>query len=406
MRWLAALAVVAALVAPARADDRKAAEHFFVMGEKAYKAQNFLAAAVDFERAYSALALPEIAFSAAQAYRRQYRVDHDPKHVKRAIDLYTKYLDKIRSGGRVADAADALEEMERELARLLKAGVKIEGVVNRQRTWLGVTVNIGASETHGGMHEVTDAPAAATDVVAIATIDGVRVQAMDQLEVAAGQHEVHAEADGFVSVTRTEAIAEGDGHFVDIDLLPKPARIAIATEPGAQIALDGRPKGVAPIDTLEMSAGKHVLAITRTGRVPILRELVVRRGQELALDGKLVPTTRRRAARWAGATAVGLAVVSLAGTIVAIVEDHYARVLDGRFAKTGDRPPSELTRYQNDLLYRRTALQIAGATGVGVLVTGGIAAALYFTDNPSPERVRVTPAASPTGAGLAVSGSF
>ena len=50
--------------------------------------QDFAAAATDFEQAYKALPLPEIAFSAAQAYRRQYQVDAKPSHVARAIELY------------------------------------------------------------------------------------------------------------------------------------------------------------------------------------------------------------------------------------------------------------------------------------------------------------------------------
>ena len=86
-----ALAILLALcaVAAAQAVDKKAAERYFRAGEKAYKAQNFEAAAQNFEEAYKAAAIPEIAFSAAQAYRRQFRVDPRPEYVKRSVELYT-----------------------------------------------------------------------------------------------------------------------------------------------------------------------------------------------------------------------------------------------------------------------------------------------------------------------------
>ena len=66
-----------ALAGTASADE-KTAERYFRAGEKAYAAQNFAAAAQNFEEAYKELPLPEIAFSAAQAYRRQYRVEQRP----------------------------------------------------------------------------------------------------------------------------------------------------------------------------------------------------------------------------------------------------------------------------------------------------------------------------------------
>jgi hypothetical protein len=109
MKKLLPLLLIARL---AHADDRAAAERYFRAGAKAFAAQNFGAAATDFDEAYKALPLPEIAFSAAQAYRRLYRIDPKPEYVKRAVELYRVYLDKVKTGGRVADAADNLADME------------------------------------------------------------------------------------------------------------------------------------------------------------------------------------------------------------------------------------------------------------------------------------------------------
>jgi hypothetical protein len=106
--------LLCALIGVAHAD-RKVALKFFRAGEKAYQAQNFEAAAHNFYAAYEQLPLPEIAFSAAQAFRRQYRVDPKQEYVQRSVELYRFYLSKVKTGVRVADAADSLGEMEREL---------------------------------------------------------------------------------------------------------------------------------------------------------------------------------------------------------------------------------------------------------------------------------------------------
>src|SRR5688572_15783827 len=94
--------VVLALAGSAFADlkeDRKAAERYYRAGEKAYRAQNFGAAATNFEEAYKLVQDPQkapgIAFNAAQAYRRQYRVEPKLEYARRAVELYRLYLDKV-----------------------------------------------------------------------------------------------------------------------------------------------------------------------------------------------------------------------------------------------------------------------------------------------------------------------
>src|SRR5262249_12565984 len=100
--------VVTAQLPRAHADPRANAEKYFRAGAQAYSAQNFAAAAQDFDEAYKAMPIPEIAFSAAQAYRKLYRVEPKAEYVKRSVELYRAYLEKVKSGGRVGDAADSL----------------------------------------------------------------------------------------------------------------------------------------------------------------------------------------------------------------------------------------------------------------------------------------------------------
>src|SRR6201999_3343085 len=195
----------------ARADDPRLAEHLFHAGEQAYKA----------------LPLPEIAFSAAQAYRRQYRVDAKPSHVARAIELYRAYLDKIHTGGRVADAADGLADMQRELDRLIKAGIKVSAELAAEHTQLGVNViPSDAATTPTAVHEVEDAPGLATPALKL-TIDGAPIAPFTPANVAPGRHQIHVEAAGYAPQDREEPVAQGDFRMVDVTLQAKPARLTI-----------------------------------------------------------------------------------------------------------------------------------------------------------------------------------
>src|SRR5262245_54787666 len=143
-RWPMKRAIVILLIAHvAYADDRAAAERYFRIGSKAYSAQNFSAAATNFDEAYKALPMPEIAFSAAQAYRRLYQIEPKPEYVRRSIELYQRYLGAVKTGGRVGDAADNLADMKRELAKLEAAGISTAAArPTEAHTRLGVNVSV------------------------------------------------------------------------------------------------------------------------------------------------------------------------------------------------------------------------------------------------------------------------
>ena len=87
-----ALLIPVLVAGTARADDKVLAEKYFRAGAKAYSAQNFQAAASNFDEAYKALPMPEIAFSAAQAFRKLYQVEPKPEYVRRAVELFEFYL--------------------------------------------------------------------------------------------------------------------------------------------------------------------------------------------------------------------------------------------------------------------------------------------------------------------------
>lgn len=399
------LAILLALcaVAAAQAVDKKAAERYFRAGEKAYEAQSFEAAARNFEEAYKAAPLPEIAFSAAQAYRRQYRVDARPEYVARAVVLYKLYLDKVKTGGRVADAADALFEMQHELDRLIKMGVKVSPELAAEHTQLGVSVALGGDTAATHVREVDETTRKASPEIVV-TFDGKRVEPYALVNIEPGTHAIHVEAPGYKPFDLEQKVVQGTTNMIDVALDPKPAKVSFDVEEDARISIDGRPIGTTPL-TIDVPAGPHVVTILHRGREPVVRELTFDRGQALSLSQPLVMTARRRAVPYVAYTAGGIAVVSAATAIAALVEDSRASSLNKRI-EMGNAPLSVGLEYQDKLQWRDRLVTVAWTTGAIAIATAGVAAWLYYADHPTPEGVHLAPLAGPGGAGAMLFGSF
>ena len=359
--------VVLLVAATAHADDRKLAERYFRAGERAYQAQNFGAAARDFELAYRAAKLPEIAFSAAQAYRRQYRVDARPEYVARAVALYRIYLDAVKTGGRVADAADAMGELQHELDRLIKAGVKVSAELAAEHTQFGVSVTFeGAPVALSRVHEIDEAVHDALPEITV-TFDGKPEQPYTLVNIEPGTHPIHVEAPGYFPVDFQEIVVQGSSNLKDVTLKPRPAKLTFRTEAGAQITVDGRPVGTTPL-TAEVAAGHHVLTILHRGREPVVRDLTLARGQELALAQPLEMTARRRAVPYVAIVAGAAAVFSGANVVGALVEDHRASALLATIGM-GNAPQALGDKYEHDRQWRDrfvTGAWTAGAYQISV----------------------------------------
>jgi hypothetical protein len=388
----------------AHADDRAKAEAYFRAGEKAYQAQSFAAAAQNFEEAYKAAPLPEIAFSAAQAYRRQYRVDARPEYVARAVALYRIYLDQVKTGGRVADAADAMGEMQHELDKLIKAGVKVSAELAAEHTQLGVSITLaGTAATPAGMHEIDETEHAAMPAVT-AAFDGKPVEPFTLVNIEPGTHTVHVEAPGYFPVDKQEVVVQGTTNMVEVTLEAKPAKVAFHVEAGARISVDGRPIGFTPL-TADIAAGRHLVTITHRGREPVIRELVVRRGEEQPIYESLLMTKRRRAVPYVAITAGGVGVIAIATGIAALAYDHEASSLYDQI-QLGNAPTAVGEDYENKRAWRDRLVTATWTTGALAVALGGVAAWMYYADHPSPDGIHVAPMAGTTGGGAMLFGSF
>ena len=390
---MSARALVLALVciaAPARADRAKA-EQYFQAGAEAFKQQNFAAAAENFEHAYKELALPQIAFSAAQAYRRQFFIDRKPQYVQRAVELYEIYLAAVKTGGRVADAADGLAEMKRELEALDTRQKHEE--VHEVKTRIAISI-AATGEQRPELGEI--AAVSATDSVkATATLDGKPIDLYAPTDVTPGEHTVVVDAAGYFPVTIQRRAVEGASDVWVAELKPRPAQLSVVTEDGATVAIDGKLAGSVPLATQPVPAGKHVITVTRRGREAEQRDVVLSRGESKKLEVALVRTTKRRSVPWLIGGAGALALGAVVFTPLAISEDHDMSSLESKRMRVG-LSTSELQQYRDDASRRDTFRDLAFGLGGAAIAVGATAAALYYFDVP----------VAPTGTGVAVVGTF
>ncbi|MDQ3336920.1 MAG: hypothetical protein M4D80_17300 [Myxococcota bacterium] len=392
--------MLALLATVAAADPRSDAQKRFYIGAKAYHANNFAAAAEHFEEAYKILPLPEIAFSAAQSYRRQYRIDRKIERAQRAVDLYRLYLDAVKTGGQVGIAADGLDAMERELQKV--GGTKSVTAPVVQRTTIIINPQLAAERMQGDDgFELSEAPDDTAKIVAL--LDGKPVPVYEKLDVEPGPHKIHVEVEGYMPADATERAVKDSNTTANMKLEPRPAKVTVKTETGVHLRVDGRP---ATGPDLALPAGRHVIAITKKGRESVAREVIVRRGEVITINEPLEKTTRRKAVPWVATGAGVLAIISTATLITALVYDDRAADKLSSFENQGDKSPADVADY-NTLVQRRDRLSTgAWVTGGGALLLGTAALALYFFDSPGDAEVRVAPAASASGGGVTVFGRF
>ena len=279
----ACLAVLASVViaAPATAQPEPAkpqvsdARLYFNAGARAYAAGKYPAAVRAFEEAYRIEPRPGLVFSIAQAYRRQYFLDKSNENLVRAIQHYRKYLALDPDGARRGDTAEALSELE-PLSSKLAASDVAASPAPRPATQLMISSPI--------------------DEVTI-TLDGKPAGLLPYIAaVTPGVHHVALQAKGYLDYERDVRVLDGSVVPLDVTLEEKPARLTVVAPEGAQIAVDGRFRGVAPSPPIALSAGKHFVTITKNGHDAFSREIAVDRDEARSLHAELPGTTQRTAA--------------------------------------------------------------------------------------------------------------
>jgi hypothetical protein len=363
-RLAVALLALAAARGTAFADAKQEAEALFRAGQQAFTSSQYNDAAEAFEQAYAKLPLPAIAFSTAQAHRLQYFIDHQPQHLKRAVELYQLYIQAQGSGGRVADATSSLAQIEPLYLQLQAAGA------------LAGTTAAPTGKRATAVMVIADVPDAR------ATIDGQPGTTPLTRNVALGNHVIVVEADGYEPFQRTVAALPDEMLPVEAHLVARPAHVTLAAPGGARISVDGRFAGEAPLPALDVPAGKHLFAVTDRGAEPYTREVELARGASLRIDAELPPTRQRKASRWvfvaSGALAVGAGITGIAALAAnSDASATLARLRAGNDPNVGDVALYNSQRTSRD--DRVTATELLGGAAVAVALTG---LALYLFDEP------------------------
>lgn len=265
--------------------DLERAKASFKAGAAAYAAGEYPAAIQALEAAYGLTPLPAIAFSLAQAERRQYFVAREREHLDRAISLFRQYVSEVPSGGRSADALDALSQLEP--LQLGQSGSAAPAAP--------ALAPVAAQPTPRPTRLMITCEAAGARIA----LDGQAAVGSPSIqEVTPGLHRVVVEAEGFFPSDRAVTALPGELILSEVVLRERPATLVVASAPDAELYVDGTfvSHGGART-TLALPSGAHTLTVAQLGRRTAHRQLSLRPGSSQEVEVELPSTLQRKFAR-------------------------------------------------------------------------------------------------------------
>ncbi len=355
------LAVLIAAVSPAAAE--RTADDYHRAGEAAYRGGDFTAAVAAFEEAYRLNRRAQTVFSLAQAYRQVYVANHEPGILLRAVELYRQYLVEVPRGGRSTDARELLSTLDPlvELQRLKNPGLRASAIPPATQILVWSTVTGARAHIAGKTSEL---PTVA--------------------DVSPGGHAVLVSAPGHADAELNVTAVADRLIPIEARLTALPARLTIATQPGAMLVVDGVPRSTAR-DALELPAGTHRVWVGARGRLGAEQTLMLSPGEQRRFELVLEVSPRRERARW---TLIGAAVLAGASAATFGYSVHRADGASNLRGVLDDRPwtEAELATYTGD----RDAAGFWRNAGIGLLaatvITSAIGTWLWFDDVPAPSR--------------------
>ena len=360
------------------------AKMYFSAGQQAYEARQYLVAATAFEQAYELSPQPAILFSTAQAYRLHFLIARRPEHLEKAIGLYREYLVRAPAGSRRTDAAEHLATLEIRLAQL--GGTKVAPSLAEARP----TQIMIASRTPGAQASVGDSDLQPVPVVK---------------NVSPGPHRVRVERDGFFPEEAEVTAVEGRLVVRDILLTERPGRLTVSTETGAEVLVDGRPMGEAPLGrALLLPSGRHLVVVRALGKRTSIHDIVLERGKETYLHVLLEETGQRTLSYWVLGTGAAAFAASIGTGAAALIFRGRAQL----YLLERDDPDTRLTLddlelYRRDRSRQRDFGRVFWATLSVSAVFTALGSMLYFLDTPTAAEalpLQVAPTAGEGGYGL------
>jgi len=367
LQMTAALALALGLfAAPAVAQNPQQldqAKTLFNVGAQAFSKGNWSDAVSAFDEAYKLAPRPSVLFSLAQAEKKVYFAEKKPEFARRAIDHYRKYLAEVPTGGRRAEATDAIAELEPIVARLDPAAAAAAGIPSvAAKPKLYVTAQAEGAQVF-------------LDGKPIGTVPFVG-------EIEPGTHKVRVSREGYFDVERDVLGDQGRVSSVDVDLPERPAQLTVDCGGACEVYLDGRLVGYAPHTVpIAVPPGPHLVSTVRNGARLYSREINFERAAPVRFKADMVRSPQRT---FAYVSLAGGAVFALTGTLTALVaggKQAEARGIQTELSK-GNISAERLVQYNDALTDRdrfRTSSIVTLSIGAGLLIAGG---ALYAFDKP------------------------
>jgi len=165
-------------------------------------------------------------------------------------------------------------------------------------------------------------------VVGTAPLDG-------PLEIELGRHTVSAKKTGFEDTGQEIEVAGGAASSLAIHLAPQrstTARLVVAVDPGAMVAIDGKAIALGRFDG-PLGAGAHDVNVTEQGKSPYAAHVDLRDGETRTLDVTLLDE-KPGGAVWpwiAGGVAV-VAAGTVGGYFLFRTSPDHSAALSGQFA--------------------------------------------------------------------------
>lgn len=366
-----ALGVQLAAAQQPSARDLAQAKSYFNAGAAAYEMGDYAAAIQALDAAYRITPLPAVAFSLAQAERRQYFVSRERSHLERAIELFRVYLRAVETGGRRADATDALAQLEPLAALGAGDADAAEASDARERTRLMIS------------SPVTDA---------LVSLDGGPSVGVPFIaRVTPGPHRVVVSAKGHFPTERSVDAVEGELIPVEIALREQPASVSVRAAPECDLHIDGAFMGrVSRPRRIELPRGRHVLTLSRSGFDVSRQNATLEPGETRVIAVDLEPTAQRTAAVAMFIVSGGALLAGSAWTGLAVDRENAARAIE-RERAAGNITVEQLHDYDQakERRDRWRGFAVASfAISLGAAVTGFF---LYLFDEPDLREPEQTP---------------
>jgi hypothetical protein len=228
------------------AADKEDAKRLFESGLKLMKADDFSAAAANFERSAALYPTQTALFNLANCYK--------------ALQRY-------------AEALEVLGRLHRDFGDKLKLEIQ-EAVGQQEAEIRSVVAALVVKVSPAGAGVVLDGREMSESSLA------------KPLLLAPGDHAIEASLPGYRSAHRSVRLVSGVERREEIVLLSESGYVLVRSEPaGATVVVDGKPKATTPLATpLALTPGSHTVTVRVSGRKEVERKVEIQSGETQVLD--------------------------------------------------------------------------------------------------------------------------